>query len=153
MGTLMNNNQITKSMGKAFGLLKGEVVLDSFAGGGGASTGIEQALECSVDIAINHNLDAINMHKMNHPNAQHYCENIWDVDPEEALLRSGGDSIGLAWWSPDCTHFSIAKGGTPVNQAIRGLAWVVIKWALRVPIRVNFLENVAEIPIIKICQS
>ena len=144
MGTLMNENQVTKSMGKAFGLLAGEVALDSFAGGGGASTGIEQVLGCSVDIAINHNLDAIEMHKMNHPNAQHYCEDIWDVDPEEALLRSGGNSIGLAWWSPDCTHFSIAKGGTPVNQAIRGLAWVVIKWALRVPIRVNFLENVKE---------
>lgn len=118
-----------------------ELIIDSFAGGGGASTGIEQALGRYVDIAINHDEAAILMHKTNHPHTKHYCENIWEVDPQEATK---GQPVGLMWASPDCKHFSKAKGGKPVDKNIRGLAWVVVKWAKAVRPRVIILENVEE---------
>lgn len=102
------------------------LIVDNFAGGGGASTGIEMAIGRSVDIAINHDPSAIAMHKANHPNTKHYCEDVWQVDPLEAC---GGRDVTLAWFSPDCTHFSRAKGGKPVDKNIRGLAWVTIRWA------------------------
>lgn len=119
-----------------------ELFVDNFAGGGGASTGIEAAIGRSVDIAINHDPDAIAMHKANHPASKHYCEDVWQVDPVEAC---GGNRVALAWFSPDCTHFSRAKGGKPVDKNIRGLAWVTVKWALLVRPRVIMLENVPEI--------
>lgn len=119
-----------------------ELIVDNFAGGGGASTGIEMATGRSVDIAINHDPDAIAMHRANHPNTRHYCEDVWQVDPVEACA---GNPVGLAWFSPDCTHFSRAKGGKPVDKNIRGLAWVTIRWALKVRPRVIMLENVPEI--------
>lgn len=118
-----------------------ELIVDNFAGGGGASTGIELATGRSVDIAINHDPAAIAMHRANHPATKHYCENVWDVDPVEACA---GRPVGLAWFSPDCKHFSKAKGGKPVEKAIRGLAWVAIRWAKLVRPRVIILENVEE---------
>jgi DNA (cytosine-5)-methyltransferase 1 len=122
-------------------LIPGEIVVDNFAGGGGASTGMELGLNRHVDIAINHDKDAIDMHKMNHPETKHYCESVWDVDPVEAC---NGKPVGLAWFSPDCKHFSKAKGATPVNKNIRGLAWVAVRWAALVPVRMIMLENVEE---------
>ncbi len=119
-----------------------ELIVDNFAGGGGASTGIEMAVGRSVDIAINHDPDAIKMHRANHPNTKHYCEDVWQVDPVEAC---DGQAVALAWFSPDCTHFSRAKGGKPVDKKIRGLAWVAIRWAALVRPRVIMLENVPEI--------
>lgn len=119
-----------------------ELFVDNFAGGGGASTGIETAIGRNVDIAINHDPDAIAMHKANHPNSKHYCEDVWEVDPNEAC---GDNPVALAWFSPDCKHFSRAKGGKPVDKNIRGLAWVAIKWAYAVRPRVIMLENVPEI--------
>ena len=116
--------------------------VDNFAGGGGASTGIEMAIGHSVDIAINHDPDAIAMHKANHPATKHYCEDVWQVDPIEACA---GNPVALAWFSPDCKHFSRAKGGKPVDKHIRGLAWVAIKWAYTVRPQVIMLENVPEI--------
>ncbi len=118
-----------------------ELIVDSFAGGGGASTGIELALGRAVDIAINHDPEAIAMHRANHPDAKHYCENIWEVDPREA---TGGKPVALCWFSPDCKHFSRAKGATPVEKSIRGLAWVALKWAALAKPRVIILENVPE---------
>ena len=118
-----------------------ELVVDNFAGGGGASLGIYQALGLPIDIAINHDEDAIEMHRLNHPETKHLCENIWQVNP---LTATKGKPVGLAWFSPDCTHFSRAKGGKPVKKNIRGLAWVVIKWAKQVKPRVIILENVRE---------
>ena len=115
-----------------------ELIVDNFAGGGGASSGIEMATGRSVDIAINHDPDAIAMHKMNHPGTKHYCESVWDVDPREAV---NGLPVGLAWFSPDCKHFSKAKGSTPVSKYIRGLAWITAKWAALVFPRVMMLEN------------
>ena len=122
--------------------MKCELFVDNFAGGGGASTGIEIAIGRSVDIAINHDPDAIAMHKANHPNTKHYCEDVWQVDPVEAC---GGHPVALAWFSPDCKHFSRAKGGKPVDKNIRGLAWVAVKWAYHVRPRVLMMENVPEI--------
>lgn len=119
-----------------------ELFVDNFAGGGGASSGIEVAIGRSVDIAINHDPDAIAMHKANHPTTKHYCEDVWEVDPVEAC---GGNPVALAWFSPDCKHFSRAKGGKPVDKNIRGLAWVEVKWALLVRPRVMMTENVPEI--------
>ena len=116
--------------------------VDNFAGGGGASTGIEMAIGRSVDIAINHDPDAIAMHKANHPSTKHYCEDVWQVDPVEAC---NGNPVALAWFSPDCKHFSRAKGGKPVDKNIRGLAWVAVKWAALVRPKVIMLENVPEI--------
>ncbi|MGB0894038.1 MAG: DNA cytosine methyltransferase [Parashewanella sp.] len=122
-------------------LRQGEIVVDNFAGGGGASTGMELGLSRHVDIAINHDPAAIDMHKMNHPETKHYCESVWDVDPVEACE---GRSVGLAWFSPDCKHFSKAKGSVPVNKNIRGLAWIAARWAALVPVRIFMLENVEE---------
>ncbi len=122
-------------------LLANELVVDNFAGGGGASTGMELGLNRHVDIAINHDPEAIDMHKMNHPETKHYCESVWDVDPIEACA---GRPVGLAWFSPDCKHFSKAKGNRPVDKNIRGLAWVAVRWAALVPVRVFMLENVEE---------
>ena len=118
-----------------------EIVVDNFAGGGGASTGIAMALGRSPDIAINHDPDAIAMHMVNHPDTEHYCESVLDVDPVKA---AGGRPVGLAWFSPDCKHFSKAKGGKPVEKGIRGLAWVAVRWAATVKPRVIMLENVEE---------
>lgn len=116
--------------------------VDNFAGGGGASTGIELAIGRNVDIAINHDPDAIAMHRANHPNTKHYCEDVWEVDPVEACK---GKPVTLAWFSPDCKHFSRAKGGKPADKNIRGLAWVAVKWAYLVRPSVIMLENVPEI--------
>lgn len=119
-----------------------EIVVDNFAGGGGASTGIEIAIGHSVDIAINHDPAAIAMHRANHPDSKHYTEDIWMVDPVEACE---GKPVGLAWFSPDCKHFSKAKGGKPVSKHIRGLSWVILRWAMTVRPRVIMMENVEEI--------
>ena len=118
-----------------------EIIVDNFAGGGGASTGIEMATGRSVDIAINHDENAVAMHTTNHPGTLHYCESVFDVNPP---VVTAGLPVGLAWFSPDCRHFSKAKGGTPVEKAIRGLAWIVVRWALTVRPRVMMLENVEE---------
>lgn len=122
-------------------MINGELIVDNFAGGGGASTGIEMATGYSVDIAINHDPEAIKMHKANHPNTKHYCENVWAVDPVKAC---NGHPVALAWFSPDCKHFSKAKGGKPKDKNIRGLAWVALRWAGLVKPRVIMLENVEE---------
>lgn len=118
-----------------------EIIVDNFAGGGGASTGIELATGRVVDIAINHDPDAILMHRTNHPHTMHYQASVWDVDPVEVC---GGRPVGLAWFSPDCKHFSKAKGGKPVDKNIRGLAWIVLRWAGTVRPRMIILENVEE---------
>ena len=118
-----------------------EIIVDNFAGGGGASTGIELATGRPVDIAINHDPDAILMHKTNHPRTKHYCESVWDVKPSEIC---GGRPVGLMWLSPDCKHFSRAKGGKPVDKNVRGLAWIAVRWAATVHPRVIILENVPE---------
>ncbi|HCC77872.1 MAG TPA: DNA cytosine methyltransferase, partial [Shigella sp.] len=118
-----------------------EIIVDNFAGGGGASTGIELATGRSVDIAINHDENAVAMHTTNHPDTLHYCESVFDVNPQAA---TAGRPVGLAWFSPDCRHFSKAKGSKPVEKEIRGLAWIVIRWALAVRPRVMMLENVEE---------
>jgi DNA (cytosine-5)-methyltransferase 1 len=117
------------------------LVVDNFAGGGGASTGIEMALGRPVDIAINHDPLAISMHTVNHPGTRHYLDNVWQVDPREVTQ---GRPVSLAWFSPDCTHHSKARGGKPVSPRVRGLAWVVLKWAGLVRPRVIMLENVEE---------
>lgn len=122
-------------------VINGELIVDNFAGGGGASTGIELATGYSVDIAINHDPEAIKMHKANHPNTKHYCEDVWQVDPVKVC---NGHPVGLAWFSPDCKHFSKAKGGKPKDKFIRGLAWVACRWAGLVRPRVIMLENVEE---------
>lgn len=118
-----------------------EIIVDNFAGGGGASTGIELAVGRPVDIAINHDPSAILMHKTNHPYTEHYQASVWDIDPP-AVCR--GRPVGLAWFSPDCKHFSKAKGGKPVDKNIRGLAWIALRWAGTVRPRVIILENVEE---------
>lgn len=118
-----------------------EIIVDNFAGGGGASTGIELATGRSVDIAINHDPNAIAMHTTNHPDTLHYCESVFDIDP---VAATAGRPVGLAWFSPDCRHFSKAKGSKPVKKEIRGLAWVVVRWALAKKPRVVMLENVEE---------
>lgn len=117
------------------------LIIDSFAGGGGASTGIEAALGRYVDIAINHDPAAIRMHQINHPHTKHYCEDVWEVDPIEATQ---GKPVQLMWLSPDCKHFSKAKGSKPVSKKIRGLAWLAVKWAKAVRPDVIMLENVEE---------
>ncbi|GAL59777.1 hypothetical protein EV102420_23_00010 [Pseudescherichia vulneris NBRC 102420] len=118
-----------------------EIIVDNFAGGGGASTGIEMAIGRSVDIAINHDPNAVAMHSTNHPDTLHYCESVYEVKPKVA---TAGRPVALAWFSPDCRHFSKAKGAKPVEKAIRGLAWVVLRWGLDVEPRVMKLENVEE---------
>ena len=122
-------------------MIDGKLIVDNFAGGGGVSTGIEMATGISVDIAINHDPEAIKMHKVNHPSTKHYCENVWAVDPVKAC---GGHPVALAWFSPDCKHFSKAKGGKPKDKNIRGLAWVACRWAGLVRPDVIMLENVEE---------
>ena len=119
-----------------------ELIIDNFAGGGGASTGIELATGRPVNIAVNHDPDAILMHKTNHPHTTHYQESVWDVDPQTVC---GGKSVGLAWFSPDCKHFSKAKGKPLVNREIRGLSWVILRWGMENPPRVIIMENVEEI--------
>lgn len=121
--------------------LADELLVDNFAGGGGASTGIELATGRPVDIAINHDPEAVAMHAANHPQTQHLCESVWDVNPREVCA---GRPVGLAWFSPDCKHFSKAKGGKPVHKRIRGLAWVAVRWAATVQPRIICLENVEE---------
>lgn len=118
-----------------------EIIVDNFAGGGGASTGIELAAGRPVTIAINHDPDAILLHKTNHPYTEHLQASVWDVDPV-AVCR--GRPVGLAWFSPDCKHFSKAKGAALVDRNIRGLAWIVLRWAAKVRPRVIMLENVEE---------
>lgn len=119
----------------------GKLVVDGFAGGGGASTGMEMAFGRPVSIAINHDESAILMHQMNHPQTRHYKDNIWMIDPREATK---GRPVGLAWFSPDCKHFSRAKGAALVDRNIRGLAWVVVKWAALARPTVIMMENVPE---------
>lgn len=118
-----------------------EIIVDSFAGGGGASTGLELALGREVNIAINHDPAAILMHKTNHPYTEHYQASVWDIDPREVCR---GRPVGVAWFSPDCKHFSKAKGAALVDKKIRGLAWITLRWAGTVRPRVIFLENVEE---------
>lgn len=118
-----------------------EIIVDNFAGGGGASTGIELASGRIVDIAINHDPAAILMHQTNHPHTEHIQASVWDVDPAEVCR---GRPVGLAWFSPDCKHFSKAKGAALVDRNIRGLAWIVLRWAGTVRPRVIILENVEE---------
>ncbi|QDU67661.1 DNA cytosine methyltransferase [Engelhardtia mirabilis] len=119
-----------------------ELVVDNFAGGGGASIGIEQALGRSVDVAINHDREAVAMHRANHPGARHLCQDVFRAKPLEV---TGGRPVGLAWFSPDCTYFSKARGGRPIRDTRRrDLAWVVIRWAKTVRPRVILLENVEE---------
>jgi DNA (cytosine-5)-methyltransferase 1 len=118
-----------------------ELIVDNFAGGGGTSTGLEQAFGRPVDIAINHDPEALAMHAMNHPHTKHLCESVWDVNPIEV---TGNQPVALVWLSPDCKHFSKAKGGTPVAKHIRGLAWVGMRWIALTKPRVLMLENVEE---------
>jgi DNA (cytosine-5)-methyltransferase 1 len=118
-----------------------ELVIDNFAGGGGTSTGLETALGRPVDIAINHDPEALAMHAINHPNTKHLLQSVWDVDP---ISVTGNQPVGLVWLSPDCKHFSKAKGGTPVSKHIRGLAWVGMRWVALTRPRVMMLENVEE---------
>ena len=117
------------------------LIVDLFAGGGGASAGLEAALGRPVDLAVNHDATAIAVHTANHPNTVHLTEDIWKVDPLEA---TGGAPVDVLWASPDCTHFSVAKGGKPRKKKIRSLAWRVVDWARDVAPRIIFLENVAE---------
>lgn len=118
-----------------------ELIVDNFAGGGGASTAMEQATGRSVDIAINHSPEAIAMHSANHPDTLHLCEDVFSVDP---VKITSGQPVGLAWFSPDCTHHSKARGGKPKDKNIRGLAWVAVEWAIAGEPRVIILENVEE---------
>ncbi|MBW5816839.1 DNA cytosine methyltransferase [Yersinia kristensenii] len=121
--------------------LQDGLVVVGFAGGGGSCEGIKQALGYEPHIAMNHNPVAMAMHAINHPRTLHYPEDIFSVDP---LISTGGLPVLLGWFSPDCRHFSKAKGGTPVKKEIRGLAWVVLRWALAVRPRFLMLENVEE---------
>lgn len=130
-----------RGIGMSFNLLPHELIIDNFAGGGGTSTGLEQAFNRSVDVAINHDAKALAMHRINHPDTKHYCESVWDIDPIEV---TGNQPVGLVWLSPDCKHFSKAKGSKPVEKKIRGLAWVALRWAAKVRPRVIMLENVEE---------
>jgi DNA (cytosine-5)-methyltransferase 1 len=117
------------------------LIVDLFAGGGGASTGIEAALGRTVDIAINHSAIALKVHEANHPGTRHLTADIWEVKPQEA---TEGRPVDLLWASPDCTHFSVAKGGKPRKQNIRSLSWAVVRWAADVRPAVIALENVAD---------
>lgn len=117
------------------------LVVDLFAGGGGASTGIEAALRRPVDIAINHSETALAVHEANHPRTRHFVSDVFDISPK---LATGGRPVALLWLSPDCTHFSNAKGDVPRDQGIRSLAWVGVRWARDVRPQVIALENVRE---------
>ncbi|WP_298967677.1 DNA cytosine methyltransferase [uncultured Methylobacterium sp.] len=122
-----------------------ELVIDSFAGGGGASEGIRAAIGRDPDYALNHDAKALAMHRINHPGTVHIEEDVWNVD---AVALCDGRPVGLLWMSPDCKHFSKAKGGKPREKAIRGLAWVGVRWVKSLPKRQRprlvFLENVEE---------
>jgi len=122
-------------------LLPHELIIDNFAGGGGTSEGLESAFGRPVDIAINHDPLAIAMHRINHPHTTHLCESVFDVDP---IKVTRNQPVGLVWLSPDCKHFSKAKGSKPVSKAIRGLAWVALNWGFLCKPRVMKLENVEE---------
>lgn len=122
-------------------LLPHEIIVDNFAGGGGTSSGLERGFNRPVDIAINHDPIALAMHRINHPQTTHYCESVWDIDPVKV---TGNQPVALVWLSPDCRHFSKAKGGLPVEKQVRGLAWVGLRWAAKVRPRVIILENVPE---------
>ena len=122
-------------------MINDELIIDLFAGGGGASTGIEMALGVSPDVAVNHDPQAIALHEANHPETKHFIEDVFDVDP---IKVTGGKPVGLLWMSPDCKHFSKAKGAAPVRCDIRSLAWVGVSWATQVRPRVLMLENVEE---------
>lgn len=143
----MGSKKAEKSSGKfrihpQMGLnFDGEITVDNFAGGGGASTGIEAGQGRPVDIAVNHDPVAIAMHEVNHPHTLHLCESVWDVDPVKVCA---GRPVGRAWFSPDCTHHSKARGGKPRDKNIRGLAWVALRWAALVRPREIYLENVEE---------
>lgn len=117
------------------------IILDSFSGAGGASTGIRAALGRGPNIAINHNSVAIGVHQANHPEAVHHLTDVWEADPR---LIAAGRRVELAWFSPDCRHFSKAKGRQPVSPRVRGLAWYACQWARYAPPRVIVLENVEE---------
>lgn len=132
----MRRDQLTRALD-----LGSELIVDNFAGGGGTSTGLEAAFGRPVDIAINHDPEALAMHALNHPYTKHLCESVWDVDP---IKVTGNRPVGLVWLSPDCKHFSKAKGGTPVAKHIRGLAWVGLRWVALTKPRVLMLENVEE---------
>lgn len=119
-----------------------EIEVDNFAGGGGASEGMRRATGRDVAIAVNHDPEALGMHQINHPDSEHYCEDVYAVDPVKATR---GRPVGFAWFSPDCKHFSKAKGGKPVDKRIRGLAWVAVKWAKLVRPRIIGIENVSEL--------
>jgi DNA (cytosine-5)-methyltransferase 1 len=125
------------SMGLPF---EKELVVDLFAGGGGASTGIARAYR-EPDVAVNHNPIALAVHRANHPQTAHYVADVFEVDP---VLATGGQPVGILWASPDCRHHSKAKGGAPRDRKVRGLAWVVVRWAHATRPRLMFLENVEE---------
>lgn len=136
--------------------LADEIFVDEFAGGGGASTGYWLATGRHVDAAVNHNPEACAMHRMNHPQTHHEEQSVWDVDPMDIVRRFNGRRVGGAWFSPDCKHFSKAKGGALIDKRIRGLAWILLKWVGRSGGRMQegrrgpacprgiFLENVEE---------
>jgi DNA (cytosine-5)-methyltransferase 1 len=126
---------------KQFLPFRHELVVVNFAGGGGACSGIVKAIGRPIDIAINHDQEAVAMHRANHPQTKHYCEDVFKAVPRKVTRNQ---PVGLAWFSPDCKHFSKAKGGRPVNKKIRGLAWVAVRWAKEVKPRVIILENVEE---------
>jgi len=134
-------NLINRRTARPRGRVDQELLVDNFAGAGGASLGIEAALGRAVDIAINHDATALEIHQINHPDTDHLVTDVWDVDPVAACR---GRPVGLAWFSPDCTHFSLARGGKPRKKSIRSLAWVVTKWARAVRPRLIILENVRE---------
>lgn len=125
------------SMGLPF---EKELVVDLFAGGGGASTGIARAYR-EPDVAVNHNPIALAVHRANHPKTAHYVADVYEVDP---LVATGGQPVAIIWASPDCRHHSKAKGGAPRDRGVRGLAWVVIRWLFVTKSRLLFLENVEE---------
>jgi len=118
------------------------LVIDLFAGGGGASVGLEAALGRPVDLAINHSPTALAVHRANHPATRHLEADIWEVRPGEA---TGGLPVDVLWASPDCTHFSVAKGNVPRSKGIRSLAWVVVDWARETRPRMIFLYQVVDI--------
>jgi DNA (cytosine-5)-methyltransferase 1 len=126
--------------------VKGGLIVDLFAGGGGASTALEAALGRSVDIAINHDPIALAVHRANHPGTTHLEADIWEADPRATC---GGRPVAVLWASPDCTHFSVAKGDVPRDHGIRSLAWVVVRWAKAVRPAVIFLENVRELVLVR----
>lgn len=124
-----------------YSLFGEELLIDNFAGAGGASIGIEDGLGRTIDLAINHNPLALKVHKANHPRTDHAEADVWDVSPQKA---ANGQPVGLCWFSPDCRHHCKAKGGRPVSKSVRGLAWVAARWAATVKPRVICLENVTE---------